>query len=661
MWFDEIADSTRGKQVINDSKTPSGRVHVGSLRGVLLHDAIFRALKAQGREVVYRYGVDDFDPLDGLPSDATEELKSFMGFPLCDIPPPPGSSATDMADHYIGEFLDVFRDLGVAPTIYRMRDIYRSGRFNEAIDKTLKSADKVREVYLKVSNARKSVNWHPFQVVCETCGRIGTTEVVAYDGREVEYICQPDMVKWARGCGHHGKTSPFDGNGKLPWKLEWPAKWYTFGITIEGAGKDHCTKGGSRDVADACFRAIYGGEPPLNVPYEFFLVGGAKMSSSKGIGSSAREIANLLPAEILRFLMVRTPPRRPVNFSSELDPLVKLFNDYDRLVDRSLETPLQGDEAAILGMSQSSPGVIPGESINFQLLTALLQLPHIDVLAEVRRRLEIPVDGEIGNANSRRIETATKWLNEFATADEKLVFQETLPESAQQLGALQRFFLRRLGAALRDCPADENAIQSAVFDVARTTPLSQPDAFSAVYKILFARDKGPKVGAILSFLDRRAVMERFRSLPFSVMEALTAGSVDIEEFEKLSAAEVFGSVGGVVCSAALVVSKTDGESNTDGARRLQGKGFVSMSWSDGMSRRHVSRVRFSEFDGVATTEGAAARELQSNAEQWIARMVEAHQGGVSWEKSPVVIHDDSRDATLDEIMAGPAFACRGSA
>ena len=51
--------------------------------------------------------------------------------------------------------------------------------------------------------------------------------------------------------------SPFDGRGKLPWKLEWVAKWVTFPVTIEGAGKDHSTKGGSRDVSEACLRAIY--------------------------------------------------------------------------------------------------------------------------------------------------------------------------------------------------------------------------------------------------------------------------------------------------------------------------------------------------------------------------------------------------------------------
>ena len=38
-WADELATQLDGPQVVNDSKTPSGTVHIGSLRGVVLHDA----------------------------------------------------------------------------------------------------------------------------------------------------------------------------------------------------------------------------------------------------------------------------------------------------------------------------------------------------------------------------------------------------------------------------------------------------------------------------------------------------------------------------------------------------------------------------------------------------------------------------------------------
>ena len=66
-WTEDIAARVSGPQIINDSKTPSGRVHVGALRGVLIHDAIFRTLREKAIEARYVYGVDDFDPVDEIP------------------------------------------------------------------------------------------------------------------------------------------------------------------------------------------------------------------------------------------------------------------------------------------------------------------------------------------------------------------------------------------------------------------------------------------------------------------------------------------------------------------------------------------------------------------------------------------------------------------
>ena len=163
-------------------------------------------------------------------------------------------------------------------------------------------------------------------------------------------------MKWAVGCGHRGKVSPFDGRGKLPWKLEWCAKWRVFPVTIEGAGQDHSTKGGSRDVAMACLRAIFGQEPPLNCPYDFFLVGGAKMSSSKGVGVSSRGMADFLPPEVLRFLMIRTTPKQHVNFDSSEAHITKVFNEFDRFHHRYFHDPkITAEDRRIYELSRVAP------------------------------------------------------------------------------------------------------------------------------------------------------------------------------------------------------------------------------------------------------------------------------------------------------------------
>src|SRR5438093_753203 len=82
-WTEEIAAKVSGPQIINDSKTPSGRVHVGALRGVLIHDAIFRTLRGKGIEARYLFGVDDYDPLDEIPAGKGAHFEQYLGQPLC--------------------------------------------------------------------------------------------------------------------------------------------------------------------------------------------------------------------------------------------------------------------------------------------------------------------------------------------------------------------------------------------------------------------------------------------------------------------------------------------------------------------------------------------------------------------------------------------------
>ena len=531
-WTEDVAAKCSGPQIINDSKTPSGRVHVGALRGVLIHDAIFRTLREKGIEARYLFGVDDYDPLDEIPAGKGEHFEKYLGQPLCNVPPPDNSPATDMAEHYIQEFFEIFDELGVKVEKYRMRDVYKSGRFNSAIDTILQNAATVRRVYKEVSNSDRPETWYPFQVVCEQCGRIGTTEVFAYDGREVSYRCRLDMVKWARGCGHEGRVSPFDGRGKLPWKLEWVAKWVTFPVTIEGAGKDHSTKGGSRDVSAACLKAIFAKEPPLNVPYEFFLVGGAKMSSSRGVGASARDIADLLPPEVLRFLMIRTKPNSPVNFDVHEEGIVKLFNEFDRFQSRTVhEKNATPDEACVYRLAELKP---EGDyfNANFQVVSALVQLPHLDEVEEITKRKGAPLTDIECEHLDERIASAKKWVNDYASEEEKTHLQETLPARAQELTAAQRAFLHRLADALPQTTWDDDSLQTKIFEVARLTPIEQPMAFKAIYRVLLDREQGPKAGNLLAFLEPGFVIPRFRELPFNTLEFWRQTATSEEDLAK---------------------------------------------------------------------------------------------------------------------------------
>nr|VFJ47759.1 MAG: lysyl-tRNA synthetase, class I [Candidatus Kentron sp. DK] len=546
MWTTKLIDSLPQDhyQVINDSKTPSGRVHVGSLRGVLIHDAVYRELQHRDLPGIYIYGVDDYDPMDGLPADAPDSVREHMGKPLCNVPPPADSNATDMADHYISEFLDVFRELNVGAQIYRMRDVYRGGLFNEAIDTILQNAHKVRDIYERVSGAKRPDHWHPFQVVCENCGKIGTTEVSAFNGEKVRYRCKPDLVTWATGCGHQGEISPFDGNGKLPWKLEWATKWHEFGITIEGAGKDHCTKGGSRDVAARIVRGIFGHEPPRNIPYEFFLVEGAKMSSSKGVGSSARDMADFLPPEILRFLMVKTDPKKAVNFSTDGAYMLKTFNEHDRLLE--LDDANEERDAILRAAEREVPAPIYAP-VSFQLISSLLQIPHVDLRDTVRSRMGRELTEPEHRHLEARIAAAGYWLRHIAPEEDKFEVQEILPAIADQNTPVERYFINALRSRLLDVPWSEDGLQTAIFDTARLTPLPAKQAFVALYRLFLGKESGPRAGALLSFLDREFVMTRLDAARCPALAFIESVAISREEFlARLDTQKITGTIRSII-------------------------------------------------------------------------------------------------------------------
>ena len=220
-WADELAARVSGPQVVNDSKTPSGTVHVGSLRGPVILDVIARALRASGHETTLLYGVDDMDPMDAQALLTPDAIDREMGRPLAHVPDPAGDGHASYARHFAGLFIDVFAGLGIHPDrYYWMSEIYPTGAMDPYIRLALDRAALVRDIYRRVANVQHPDTWHPLGVVCPTCGKVGTTIVTKWDGEKVFFECRADLVTWARGCGSSGWISPFGGTAKLPWNLE---------------------------------------------------------------------------------------------------------------------------------------------------------------------------------------------------------------------------------------------------------------------------------------------------------------------------------------------------------------------------------------------------------------------------------------------------------
>ena len=527
-WADEIAASASGRQVINDSKTPSGTVHVGSLRGPVVVDTIARALRNAGRDVELRYGVDDLDPMDAQALLTPDAVERSMGVPLAHVADPAGDCHASYARHFAGVFIDTFDGLGIRPdTYYWMSEVYGSGAMDPYIRRALDAAPAIREIYRRIANVRHPDSWHPLFVICDSCGRIGTTIVTGWDPNAglVSYECRADLVTWATGCGNAGQASPFGGRAKLPYNVDWAAKWDLFGVTIEPAGKDLSTRGGSRDRSDAIAREVFGNEPPMNVPYEFLNLGGRKMSTSKGVGASAARVADVIPPEQLRLLFLRPRPNTAIEFDPDgTDAIPRLFDESDRLAaataGREVRGELPPDHQRLFAFSLVEPDAdVAAEAASYRPafghLALLEQVPGVDPVERVRAEKGSPLTPREATLLHERRAAARAWLASYAPDAARIAVRDGLPPEADALSAGQREYL----AALADAPAPDSgeAWQALIFSKAKERGLPAGDAFRALYLAFLGRTNGPRAGWLLASLDPAFVGTRLR-------EAATTGT-----------------------------------------------------------------------------------------------------------------------------------------
>ena len=494
-WADELLKNRSGREWINDAWTPSGVTHMGGLKGPVIHDVLLKILKEQKKEATYSFGFDDFDPIDGLPPTLQESFQRHMGVPVFMVPSPDGKGT--FADFYGNKMRSMFEQLGIEAKIYLASENYKNGIYNEGIRIILDGVDKVRRVYEEMYKKPVKENWYPLQVICPKCNKLGTTKVVGWDGKEVEFICLPDLVKWAEGCGATGKISPFDGNAKMPWKPEWAVKWYAFKVTIEWSGKDHMSKGGSFEIAANILKEVFNQEPPMAMSYEFFLWNGKKMSSSKGLGLTGEELLEVLPPQVARFLMIKADPNRAVEFNPKgTDILPKLFDEYQKAADayfaKTDEDLGRAFELSQIGDSKKPPRV------RFSVLAQWVQMPNMQD--------KIKEEGAEEWAKYAQV-----WVEKYASDSEKFLVQKDMPERAKDLTDDQKKLLQKIASEL-DKDMDAEDFQTQIYELGKEVGLNGKEAFAAIYKALIGKDHGPKAGWLIKSLDKEFVKKRFEEV-----------------------------------------------------------------------------------------------------------------------------------------------------
>ena len=515
LWADRIAGEIRDTRTprngkifrIRDEKTLSGRVHVGSMRGVAVHGLVAEVLAEYGVANEFRFELNDFDPFDSVPGYLDEDkFIEHLGKPLYAVPSPePGFK--NYAEYFGGEFVEVHTKAGFMPSYYRATELYQSGKMDVYIKIALERASDIRRILKEVSGSEKDASWLPISVICETCGKMMTTRAYDYDGETVAYACDrsPDECV---PCGHVGRLKPWRGATKLFWKVDWAAKWVAQGIDIEGGGKDHSTKGGSRDVANHISREIFDYEPPFDIPYEFFLTGGKKMASSKGRGASAKEMSDLFPAEIFRLVLIGKDIREQIDVDPSGESVPRLYDWYDELAEGMREG--KADDYSRLytlcELPENRAGLSAPWQMRFREVAFIVQMPHLELRKEAERAKESALTEDEIQKLEERARYAKFWLSTYAPEEFKYELQEEMP--SVKLSDVQKKALSVLADFFQSAGRSGEELHLRLHELKTEVRIQPKDLFQAIYRIFLNRDSGPKAGWFLAGLPRDFVIAR---------------------------------------------------------------------------------------------------------------------------------------------------------
>ncbi|MCX5935364.1 MAG: hypothetical protein NTU99_11425 [Pseudanabaena sp. LacPavin_0818_WC45_MAG_42_6] len=103
-------------------------------------------------------------------------------------------------------------------------------------------------------------------------------------------------------------------------------------------------------------------------------------------------------------------------------------------------------------------------------------------------------------------------MQDYADEEEKLVlYLDSMPEKASTLTTEQVTYLESLATNLAgDINWEGEELQTLLFSTSKQVEVSQKSAFAAVYYTFLNKERGPKAGSLLSYLDKAFVIQRIQ-------------------------------------------------------------------------------------------------------------------------------------------------------
>src|SRR3989344_7216169 len=215
------------------------------------------------------------------------------------------------------------------------------------------------------------------------------------------------------------------------------------------------------------------------------------MSSSKGLGLTGQDLLEVLPSQLVRFLMIKTPPNQAIEFNPRSrDIIPRIYDDYQQAQTKG-DVNHRAFELSQIGKEEKVP------EIRFSTLAQWVQMPNLS--------------GKIKEEGlSEWAKYAKAWVKKYAPDDVKFEVQQKIPEKTDKLSVKQKEFLNKVSKELsRQWNAEE--FQKKLYEWAKEIGISSNEAFQSLYISLIGKDFGPKIAWII-FENREFSKKRFEDV-----------------------------------------------------------------------------------------------------------------------------------------------------
>jgi len=555
-WLEDTVEKIMSRNPIeitlSTGKTPSGHIHVGILREIIICDALSRIFEKKGKKVNFYLFLDDFDAAKRFPDYIDIKFqREHIGKPFALIPCPfKDCRCESYARHFGNELISTFKGFGIKNEIIWTFVLYKERRMQEKIKIALENIDEIKRILKKyifptLDGEKKErfvemqKTWMPVMVLCEECdriqekgedGSIKPNRVISYsrDDDEVFYNCP--------ACGHQGKISIYSGRLKLNWRIDWPAKWSLFNTSCEPAGKDHCVKGGSYDTGLEICQRIYNYQGPVKLSYEWLRLGDQDMKTSKGIVFTPKRFQELADPEIYRMLILRTNPMKHI--SLRIEELSQYYNYYERMENiyyniEEAESTQEKDFLMYLypltkieNVPETKPIRIPFNNMIF-----LSQVQNLLSKENLFNKALSWVDREVAEITLEEFDNlltrTTNWISEVKSFINKIGTEKKKKFLLNKIGIfsipveINKSLIDKLNKnqisglkLIRDSIIKEenmNAekIQNEIFNIAKESLQINPkELFEALYLVILGKNSGPRLGSFMALLDKEWLQRR---------------------------------------------------------------------------------------------------------------------------------------------------------